>query len=113
MKRRILFSPEVDAFVQSFAARDGMGLVNILVPMEKWKRDQALPVFEAWLSALQEGLSCRSGLPASSRTGRLLAAERSSKDLLAAVRNLQKAIEYTQGNVSVAAVCGWLVHVLR
>ena len=106
-------APEVDAFVQSFAARDGMGLVNILVPMEKWKRDQALPVFEAWLSALQEGLSCRSGLPASSRNGRLLAAERSSKDLLAAVRNLQKAIEYTQGNVSVAAVCGWLVHVLR
>ena len=106
-------APEVDAFVQSFAARDGMGLVNILVPMEKWKRDQALPVFEAWLSALQEGLSCRSGLPASSRNGRLLAAERSSKDLLAAVRNLQKAIEYTQGNVSVAAVCGWLVHALK
>ena len=99
--------------LKSFAARDTMGLVNTLVPMEKWKRDLALPVFEAWLAALQEALSCRSGIPASSRTARELAAARSSKDLLQAVKTLQKAIEYTQGNVSVAAVCGWLAYALR
>ena len=104
--------PEVDAFVKSFAARDTMGLVNTLVPMEKWKRDLALPVFEAWLTVLQEGLACRSGLPGSGM-GRELAAARSSKDLLQAVKHMQKAIEYTQGNVSVAAVCGWLAWALR
>ena len=105
--------PEVEAFAKSFAARDAMGLVSVLVPMEKWKRDLALPVFEGWLAALQEALSCRSGIPASSRTARELAAARSSKDLLQAVKHMQKAIEYTQGNVSVAAVCGWLAYALR
>jgi len=42
-----------------------------------------------------------------------LAATRSAKDLLQAVNTMQKAIEYTQGNVSVAAVCGWLAWALR
>lgn len=105
--------PEVEAFVKSFAARDTLGLTMVLTPMEKWKRDQALPVFTLWLNALQEGLACRSGVPAAGRAAKLLASNRSAKDLLAAVSNLQKAIEYTQGNVSVAAVCGWLVHALR
>ena len=105
--------PEVEAFVKSFAARDAMGLVSVLVPMEKWKRDQALPVFTLWLIALQEGLTCRSGMAAPSRAARMLAQSRSSKDLLNAVKALQKAIEYTQGNVSVAAVCGWLTWALR
>ena len=104
--------PEVEAFVKSFAARDAMGLIRVLVPMEKWKRDLALPVFEAWLTALQEGLACRSGMPGSN-LGRELAATRSAKDLLQAVITIQKAIEYTQGNVSVAAVCGWLAWALR
>ena len=105
--------PEVENFVKSFAARDTMGLVQVIVPMEKWKRDQALPIFAAWLKALQEGLSCRSGAPAAGRAAKMLAAERSAKDLLAAVETMQKAIEYTQGNVSVAAVCGWLSWALR
>lgn len=105
--------PEVDAFVQSFAGRDVMSLTNVLVPMEKWKRDQALPVFGLWLAVLQEALSCRSGVPAASRNARTLASACSSKDILRAVKTMQKAIEYTQGNVSVAAVCGWLVWALR
>ena len=105
--------PEVEAFVKSFAAKDAMGLTSVLTPMEKWKRDQALPVFELWLTALQEGLACRSGVPAASRSAKLLSQNRSSKDLLDAVRHLQKAIEYAQGNVSVAAICGWLTWALR
>ena len=105
--------PEAEAFVKSFAARDAMGLMATLVPMEKWKRDQALPVFEMWLRFLQEALSCRSGMAAPGRAAKLLASSRSSKDLLAAVQTMRKAIEYTQGNVSVAAVCGWLTWALR
>ena len=104
---------EVDAFVKSFAARDAMGLTSVLVPMEKWKRDQALPMFQLWLTALQEGLACRSGVPAAGRGAKLLAQNRSSKDLLAAVNAMRKAIEYAQGNVSVAAICGWLTWALR
>ena len=113
LENRESLPPEVEAFVKSFMARDALGLVTLLAPMEKWKRDQALPVFEAWLSTLQEALTCRSGAGASSRPARELASARSSKDLLMAVCALQKAIEYTQGNVSVAAVCGWLTYALR
>ena len=90
-----------------------MGLLRLLAPMEKWKRDQVLPVFAAWVEVLQEALVCRCGIPASTQAVRALSAARSSNDLMAAVRNIQKAMEYTQGNVSVAAVCGWLVHALR
>ena len=104
---------EVEAFVKSFAARDAMGLTSVLVPMEKWKRDQALPMFQLWLTALQEGLACRSGVPAAGRGAKLLAQNRSSKDLLAAVNAMRKAIEYAQGNVSVATICGWLTWTLR
>ena len=103
----------MEAFVKSYAARDAMGIMTTLVPMEKWKRDQALPVFQLWLTVLQEALFCRSGMAAPGRAAKMLAAGRSSKDLLAAVNAMQKAIEYTQGNVSVAAVCGWLTWTLR
>lgn len=105
--------PEVEAFAACFADRDALALTQLLTPMEKWKRDQALPIFAAWLTVLEEGLTCRSGVPAPSGASRRLAQKRSSKDLLRAVEALRKAIEYTQGNVSVAAVCGWLTWVLR
>ena len=105
--------PEVAAFLEAFTQRDTMALVRLLVPMEKWKRDQALPVFAAWTEALQEALVCRSGIPASTPAIRELSAARSSKDLMDAIVHLQKAMEYAQGNVSVAAICGWLTYALR
>ena len=36
-----------------------------------------------------------------------------SADILAAIRQLQKCIEYAQGNVSPAAICGYLQWTLR
>ena len=105
--------PEAEAFVRAFAARDVLGLVQVFVPLERKPRDQALPIFEACKRALQEALSCRSGMPPVSGAARLLAKERSAKELLEAISKLQKAIEYAQGNVSVAAICGWLTQTLR
>ena len=105
--------PEVEIFLRSFAAKDTLGLLQAFVPMERKPRDQVLPFFSACLAALQEGLACRSGMPPVSRSAKLLATERSGKDLLAAIHALQKAIEYAQGNVSVAAICSWLTHTLR
>lgn len=106
-------APEVEAFVEAFSTRDALGLLQVLVPMEKKPRDQALPIFSAWKEALQEGLTCRSGLPPVSQSAAKLSAARSGQDLLRAIRALQKAIEYAQGNVSVAAICGWLTQTLR
>ena len=66
-----------------------------------------------WLKLLQQALLCRSGMKGSSRLARQLGAQRSSAELLEAIRQLQKSIEYAQGNVSPAAICGHLVWALR
>ena len=106
-------TPETQAFARSFGEKDPLLLVQTLVPMEKWKRDQLLPELEQWAQLLQQALVCRSGMQALTPAARELASLRSSAELLQALRHIQKAIEYIQGNVSVAAVCGWLQWALR
>ena len=100
-------------FAQAFAQRNVMGLVRVLVPMEKWKRDQLIPTLQQWISILEESLACRAGGRAISELARTISASRSSADLLAAIRQLQKCAEYAQGNVSPAAICGYLQWALR
>ena len=106
-------SPQTERFVESFAHRSALGLVQVLAPMEKWKRDQFLPELQQWCILLQSALVSRSGMPAMSPLARTLAENRSSSELVSAIRCLQKCIEYTQGNVSVAAICGYLGWALR
>lgn len=105
--------PHTEQFLQIFAARDALGLVQLMVPMERWKRDQLLPVLNRWLESLETALVCRSGIPAISPAVRQLSTQRSSAELMAAIGHLQKAIVYAQSNVSVAAICGYLQWTLR
>ena len=105
--------PQTAAFVEAFAHRDPMGLVNLLVPMEKWKRDQLIPMLRQWIELLQSALTCRSGMDAVNPLAKKLAAARPGKDLLAAIQQLQKCADYAQGNVSPAAICGYLQWALR
>ena len=106
-------SQQTTDLIRAFTARDAMGLVNVLVPMEKWKRDQLIPTLERWIALLEEALTCRAGLQALSPLAKELSARRSSQDLMAAIRQLQKCVEYAQGNVSPAAICGYLQWALR
>ncbi|MBQ8769214.1 MAG: hypothetical protein IJZ15_06195, partial [Oscillospiraceae bacterium] len=105
--------PQTENFVKSFSQRDPLLLVQTLVPMEKWKRDQLIPLLQQWLELLEGALACRAGMPGVDPLSRTLSAGRSSQDLMQAVSCLQKATEYAQGNVSVAAVCGYLSWALR
>ena len=105
--------PQTEGFVQSFAARDTMGLLQVLVPMEKWKRDQLIEIISSWTELLEGALAFRSGLSATSSLERTLARDRSARELMEAIGALRKAREYAQGNVSPAAVCGWLEWALR
>ena len=105
--------PHTEDFIRSFGARDAMGLVQTLVPMEKWKRDQLIPTLNEWLALLQNSLACRSGMPAVSSLSRSLSTQRSPQELMHAISCLQKGIEYAQSNVSPAAICGWLAWELR
>ncbi len=105
--------PQTGAFVQSYLDRDPVALLNVLVPMEKWKRDQLLPVLEQWTALFGQALLCRSGSAVTSQSARQLGAARSPNELLQAHRTLQKATQYAQGNVSCAAICGYLEWTLR
>ena len=106
-------SPQTEAFVHSFAARDTMGMLQVLVPMEKWKRDQAIAEWQVWLQLLVDAITCHSGQKTTSPLARQLSERRSSGELMQAVTTLQKIIEYAQGNISVAAICGYLQWTLR
>ena len=105
--------PQTEAFVKALSARDALGLMQVLVPMEKWKRDQLLTILQQWLELLENALASRSGVPAMSSLAEALSASRSSPELMDAISHLQKGIEYTQSNVSPAAVCAYLAWTLR
>ncbi len=97
----------------AYAHRDSFGLAQVLIPMEKWKRDQLIPVLFQWISFLEGALAHRSGVPTATPMARELLSGRSAQELLKAISLLQKAAEYAQGNVSPAAICGWLYWALR
>ena len=105
--------PQTADFVRSFAARDTLGLVNVLVPMEKWKRDALVDLLADWQILLEDALACRAGLPSTAPLARELSQGRTAPELMQALKALQKAAQYAQGNVSPAAVCGWLAWELR
>ena len=105
--------PQTEGFVQAMTRQDALLLTRTLVPMEKWKRDQLIPVLQQWLELTQSALACRCGGSAAGQAPRLLAQQRSSRELMQAVQALQTALEYARSNVSPAAICGWLQWELR
>lgn len=105
--------PQTENFVKSFSQKDPLLLVQTLAPLEKWKRDQLLSLLQQWLELLEGALACRAGMPGVDPLSRTLSANRTSQDLMQAISSLQKSIEYAQGNVSVAAICGYLSWALR
>ena len=106
-------SPQTGAFVEGFCTRDALALAQVLVPMQKMKRDQLAEILSQWLEVLEGALAQRSGIPAPSAHARRLSGCRSSRELMDAVGALKKALDYAQGNVSPAAICGWLECRLR
>jgi DNA polymerase-3 subunit delta' len=105
--------PQTTQLVQAYCNRDSLLLVQTLTPMEKWKRDQLLPILQQWTELFEGALACRGGMQALSPMSAQLAANRSAMELNAAITALQKAMEYSLGNVSTGAICGWLRWSLR
>ena len=105
--------PQTEALVRAFCNRDPLLLTQTLVPMEKWKRDQLIEILQQWVELFESALACRSGMKAVSPLSAQLAAQRSAPDLNAGIAAMQTGIEYAGGNISVAAICGWLIWALR
>lgn len=105
--------PQTLAFLTAYAARDAFGLVQTLVPMEKYKRDALVETLTQWIHFLEGALIHRSGAAAATPMAKEIAVSRSGQELLSAIEQLQQSIEYAQGNVSPAAICGHLAWALR
>ena len=100
-------------FAAAYAARDIFALQKLLTPMEKWKRDALIPALGQWLELLEQALLVRSGMSAVTPEAAAIGTNRSPRDLMRCCQSLKKAMEYAQGNVSCAAICGWLSWELR
>ena len=105
--------PQTEGFIRAFSARESLGLTQVLVPLEKWKRDALTELLESWLSLLEQALACRTGGAKAGKLARQIAESRGSAELMGAVNALRKALEYARSNVSGAAICGWLQWSLR
>ena len=106
-------SEHAKSFAAAYAARDVFALQRLLTPMEKWKRDTLIPALQEWLELLEQALLVRSGMKAVTPEAAAIGTGRSPRDLMRCCGSLKKAMEYAQGNVSCAAVCGWLSWELR
>lgn len=105
--------PETEGFLRSYAKRDACGLTCTLASMEKWSRDMFLTSLHQWVGLLESALAYRSGASVYAPMSKELTAGRSANELMDAISILQKTIEYTQSNVSVGALCGYLAWALR
>ena len=105
--------PQTEDFVRALCDGDALLLTRTLVPLEKWKRDALIPLLRQWTEILEGALVIRSGGEALPPLSAPLAAAKNGSQLLQAIGHLQKCTEYAQGNVSCAAICGYLQWMLR
>ena len=108
-----LFSEPALGLANGFAARDTLALLQALVPMEKYKREQVLPVLEQTRKLLSMALRARAGERAAFGPVQALLRGRTGAELLQAAELLQQAADDLNGNVGVGAVIGGLCVSLR
>ncbi|MBR7009810.1 MAG: DNA polymerase III subunit [Oscillospiraceae bacterium] len=101
-------APETQAFADAFARRDKLGLTELLVPLERKKREELAPLLTQWAELLSRALAVRAGQPGRWEAARRVGRSRTSAESLRALRSLRRALELLQGNVSPGAVCGAL-----
>ena len=100
--------PETRAFADCFARRDRLGLTELLVPMERRKREELIPLLEQWAELLSQALAVRAGMPGRWEAAQGVGRSRTSAESLRALQALRRAAELLRGNVSPGAVCGAL-----
>ena len=106
-------APQTEQFVSAFVSGSRPELLELLLSMEKMKRDVFMDILRQWVELLENGLVIRCGMQAVSKLAKQLSLGRSAGELMEAIRQIKKCIEYAQGNVSVAACCGYLLWHLR
>jgi len=101
-------SPQTAAFLEAFAARNTLLLLETLTPMEKWKREQLLPVLQEWKALLTEALTARYGMPSHAPELQAIRNGRTAREILNGIEALCEAEDYCNANVGTGAICGAL-----
>ena len=104
---------ETARLVDALCEKDALLLMQLLVPLEKSKRDALAELLQDWQMLLENALTASCGMRTVSDQARRLAAALDSRTLHRQYTLVRKAREYTLGNVSPAAVCGYLEWALR
>lgn len=104
---------ETARLVDALCKKDALLLMQLLVPLEKSKRDALAELLQDWQMLLENALTASCGMRTVSDQARRLAAALDSRTLHRQYTLVRKAREYTLGNVSPAAVCGYLEWALR
>ena len=104
---------ETARLVYALCKKDALLLMQMLVPLEKSKRDVLAELLQDWQMLLENALTASCGMRTVSDQARRLAAALDSRTLHRQYTLVRKAREYTLGNVSPAAVCGYLEWTLR
>lgn len=105
--------PQTREFARCYVEKDRLGLLRLMTPMEKMKRDQLIPVLTQWRELLASALLCRAGQPPLDPLSRSIASVRTPREMTQAAEALAVGITRLQGNISPGAVCGVLVWQLR
>lgn len=104
---------ETAKLVEALCKKDTLLLMQLLVPLEKSKRDALAELLQDWQMLLENALTAACGMRTVSDQARRLAAALDSRTLHRQYALVRKAREYTLSNVSPAAVCGYLEWALR
>ena len=104
---------ETAALVEALCRKSSLGLVQLLAPLEKSKRDVLAELLQDWQGLLENAITAACGEGTVSDQARRLAAALDVRTLHRQYAAIRKAREYTLSNVSPAAVCGYLEWVLR
>lgn len=104
---------QVTQFAACYSTHDALGLLRLLLPMEKLKRDQLVPILRQLRAFFAELLLLRSGLGTPNSLQDKILRGRTGTELLAGANSLQTAIDDLNANVSTGAVIAWLTYQLR
>lgn len=100
------------AICQAFRDNDRLALTAALFKMEKWKREQLIPVLRQTQDILAQALTAKAGKPVSDIAGSLSGSKTAAR-LLRACEDVRQALESAEANVGVGHICGFLAVRLR
>lgn len=99
---------ETRTFADCFARRDRLGLTELLVPLERRKREELIDLLTQWIEVLSQALAVRTGQPGRWEAAQRVGRSRTSAESLRALQSLRRAVDLLRGNSSPGAVCGAL-----